>query len=329
MRSALVASDNGIRPVVGRATVGDWLEEWLTTSVAQRNRPRTADSYRDTVRRYIAPALGQIALARLEPSDVTRMLEGLRKRGDLSPTTIRYAFAILRIALGRATKMGRVVRNVATLVDAPPLQRRQLATLSADQIRDFLVFMEGDRFAPLYTAAIGLGLRQGELLGLRWSDVDLDAGQLTVRHTLQLTTLTLAEPKTERARRTLHMPRMVTESLREQRRRQLQDRMAAGRRWVDLDLMFTTHEGRPLMARNVLRSFQTDFSRAGLPRQRFHDLRHAYATLMLADGEEIAIISKTLGHSNISTTADVYAHLTPAMLERSANRMDGILRKKA
>jgi integrase len=122
---------------------------------------------------------------------------------------------------------------------------------------------------------------------------------------------------------------MVADALREQRRAQLEERLAAGARWVDLDLVFSTREGRPLMARNVIRSFHQDLRRAGLPHQRFHDLRHAYATLMIEDGEELAVISKTLGHSNISTTADVYAHLTPTMLERSATRMDGILRKRA
>jgi len=116
--------------------------------------------------------------------------------------------------------------------------------------------------------------------------------------------------------------------LREHRVRQLEERLAAGSRWHDGDFVFPTSIGTPLDSRNVTHALQNALRRAGLPRQRFHDLRHAYATLMLEDGEELAVISRSLGHANISTTADVYAHLTPAMLERSAARMDAILGRR-
>lgn len=253
------------------------------------------------------------------------------KRGRLSPTTVRYCHTVLRIALGRALKSGKVFRNVAALVDAPPKANHELSPLTADQVATFLDSIEGDHQRALYVTAIGTGLRQGELLGLRWADVDLDAGMLTVRHTLQRGTRTLAEPKTERGRRTLRLPGEVQEALRDHRRRQLAERLATGARWVDEDYVFTTGQGRPLAARNVLRSWHEHLERAGLPSQPFHNSRHAYATLLLEDGEELGVISRTLGHSQIATTADVYAHLTPAMLERTALRMDGVLlrRKRA
>ncbi len=133
---------------------------------------------------------------------------------------------------------------------------------------------------------------------------------MTVRYSLSRGTRTLAEPKTERSRRTLRIPGAVVDALREHRRRQLEERIAAGPRWVDEGYVFATHQGRSLMARNV---------------QGFHGLRHCYATLMLEDGEELAVVSRTLGHSQLATTADVYAHLNPAMLERTAARMDGVL----
>lgn len=135
----------------------------------------------------------------------------------------------------------------------------------------------------------------------------------------------LAEPKTERSRRALRLGSEAVGTLREQRRRQLEERLAAGRRWVDGDVVFTTRDGRPLDSVNVTHALQDALARTGLPRQRFHDLRHPYATLMIEDGEELAIVSRTLGHDDLSTTADICTHLTPTMLERSAARMDRIL----
>jgi integrase len=191
--------------------------------------------------------------------------------------------------------------------------------------RAFLDAVADDRLAGLYGLAIATGMRQGELLGLRWSDIDLDAGALTVRHTLQRRSRELAKPKTERARRTLAIGSGAVAALREQRRRQLVERVAAGRSWADRDLVFTTRTGGALDSRNVTKALQTALRRAGLPHQRFHDLRHAYATLMLEDGEELVVVSRSLGHSDLSTTADVYAHLTNRMQERAAARMDSIL----
>lgn len=318
LRAARVAADNGIRPARGRGeTVASFLAEWLETSVAQRCRPSTVSSYRETVKRYIAPAIGGRPLAKLEPAHVARMLKDLTDRGDLSPTTVRYAYAVLRIALGRALKQGRVIRNVATLVDPPAKVRRELRPLTADQARQLVEGTAEDRLGALYAVAIATGLRQGELLALRWSDVDLDTGTLAVRHTLTRRTRELAEPKTDRARRTLRVGASTVAVLREHR---------AGQPVLGRDgYVFTSRAGTALDSRNVTQDLQAALARLGLPRQRFHDLRHAYATLMLEDGEELAVVSRSLGHADLSTTADVYAHLTPAMLERAATRMDRIL----
>jgi integrase len=284
------------------------------------------------VNRYITPAVGNIQLTKLQPADIDRMLADLTKRGTLSPTTVRYAYSVLRIALGRALKQGRVLRNVATLVDPPTKIRVEHHPLTAEQSRDLIAGTAGDpasdppvppdRLHALYALAITTGMRQGELLALRWTDVDLKAGTLAVRHTLQRRTPVLAEPKTDRARRTLRLGPGAIEVLRDHRNRQ---HLKVGRSWTEESYVFTSRSGTPLDSRNVTQDLQDALTRLDLPRQRFHDLRHAYATLMLEDGEELAVVSRALGHADLSTTADVYAHLTSKMLERAAGRMDRIL----
>lgn len=330
LRGALTRADHGIQPVGERMTTGEYLDLWLTTSVRPRLRASTADNYAIIVRVHLQPALGRVPLAKLTPEHVQAMLGKLATRQPaLSPTTVRYVYAVLRIALGRALKTGRVLRNVATLVDAPPKARHDLAPLTGGEVRTLLDSTSEDRLAALYVAAVGLGMRQGELLGLRWSDVDLEGGLLSVRHSLQRRTHQLAEPKTERGRRTLAMPAIVVVALREHRRRQLADRLAAGPDWTDRDLVFTTTRGSALDTRNVTRALQTALARAGLPRVTFHSLRHACATLLIEQGEELTVVSRLLGHANLATTADVYAHLTRGMQQRAADRMDVILTRSA
>ena len=328
LRAAIADRDKGLRPVDQRLTTGAYLDDWLVHHVKPNVRATTYTSYEGIVRLYHKPALGRIALARLEPEDVQRMLAAVSAkgvRGDLSPTTVRYCYSVLRIALGRALKLGRVHRNVATLIDAPAKVRTELQPFSAEQVRGFLSTLTTDRRGVLYLTALGTGLRQGELLGLQWADLDLDGRRLMVRHTLQRGTGKLVEPKTDRARRNVSLPVYVTDAIREHRRRQLEDRLAAGDRWRDRDLVFTTALGRPLDPRNVLRAYHAALAAAGLPRQPFHHLRHACATLLLESGEELANVSKILGHADLGTTADLYAHLTPGIARRAADRMDSIL----
>ena len=187
--------------------------------------------------------------------------------------------------------------------------------------------IQGDRFEALYTTAIGLCLRQGEALGLAWSDVDLDACQIDVRRTLQKFEgeYHLVEPKSARSRRSLALAGVVVEALRVRRSIQVADKLRAGARWHESDLVFTSRHGTPLNRHNVTRDFQALLKRNGLPRQRFHDLRHACASLLLAQNVQPRDLMEILGHSQISLTMNTYSHVMPAALKEAANRMDSIL----
>ncbi|HUG95415.1 MAG TPA: tyrosine-type recombinase/integrase [Pleomorphomonadaceae bacterium] len=315
LRVALAAADQGIRPIGNRLTVSAFLDEWLA-GIRRSRRARTAESYATIARLYVIPAIGHLPLAKLEPEHVSRMLTRLTDRGTLSPTTIRAAYAVLRTALSAALREGKVVRNVATLVDPPKRERVERRPLTRKQVRVLLDGVRGDSLEALYVTALGTGLRQGELLALRWPDVDLDRGELTVRYSLGRFTRELEPTKTDRSRRTLRLPRSAVAALAAHRARPVMPLT---------ELVFCTRQGKPLASTNVTRRLQQHLTRLGLPHQRFHDLRHAFATLMLEDGEDLAVVSRSLGHTTIATTADVYAHITPAMLDRAADRMESIL----
>lgn len=335
LREALGSAESGIAPAVGRLTTGQWLDRWVEEHVEPYRRPRTTESYCDTVRLYLRPTIGRIPLARLSPDDVAGMLAQIARQRHISGTTQRYALVVLRIALGRAVKLGLVPRNVGAMVNAPRKASSQLRPLSAVQIRGFLAATRDDRLGPLYAVAVGLGMRQGELLALRWDDIDLDGGVVQVRHTLRARERVrqkntprqwrLAEPKTERGRRTLGLPAQVALALREQRARQARERLAAGPKWQDYNFVFTTPIGRPMDGVDVTHRFQEALEAAGLRRQRFHDLRHAHATLLIERGVELAVVSRALGHADLSTTADTYGAWTREMAGTVASRMDEVL----
>ena len=316
LRTSLTDADHGLRPVSQQLTTDTFLTDWLA-AIAPRVRPRTAESYAMMVRLYIAPAVGRVPLAKLQPEHVSSMMATLSARPSLSVTTVRGAYATLRTALAYALRQGKVMRNVATLVDPPAKAPREMHPLSGEQVRRLLDGVQGDPLEALYISALGTGMRQGELLALRWQDVNLERGELTVHHTLQRFTRQLAPTKTPRSQRTLRLPTRVVAALVAHRSRQAVVPLAG--------FVFTTAGGRALDQVNVTTSFQRALRRIGLPHRRFHDLRHTFATLALEAGEPLEAVSRALGHASLATTADIYGHWTPAMQDRLAQRMDAVL----
>jgi integrase len=332
LRDALAAESAGTPVPDDRLTVEAFLATWLADIVAPRLRPSTHRSYACVVRVHLVPGLGHHALARLTPQDVQRFLNGVAAAGR-SPRTVAICRAVLRQALGQAERWGLVTRNAARLAVPPRVPRRPVVPFDPDQARRFLRAIEGDRLEALYVVALSVGLRQGELLGLSWADVDLERGTVRVRQALQRVdgVLVLVEPKSATSHREVALPELARAALRAHRARTRVDRLAMGARWRDdpRDLVFTSTIGTPLDGITVTRRFQRILRDAGLPHQRFHDLRHACASLLLVQGVAPRVVMEQLGHSQIALTLGTYSHVIPALGRDAATRMDELLARSA
>jgi integrase len=235
--------------------------------------------------------------------------------------------AVLSMALRTAERWGMVTRNVARLVDGPRKERHEIEPLDPEGARVLIESSVDDRFHALWVTALATGMRQGELLALRWEDVDLDTGWATVRHTLARIdgVLTLVEPKTVRSRRRVPLPSMAVSALRAHRTRQRMERLVAGSRWTESGFVFTTGIGTPLEAGRVSRAFHAALTKAGLPSVRFHDLRHSCATFLLAQGMTLEDVKQQLGHSSITLTSNTYSHVLEGRQRERARVMDAVL----
>lgn len=324
--AAIHQKKTGGLPTAGRQTVGQFLTAWLEEVAKPRLRPSTYRSYSDLIRLHVIPDLGHIRLERLSAQDVQRMMNAKLEDG-LSPRRVQYIRAVMRAALNQAVNWGLVPRNAAGITSAPRSIKHPVRVLTPGDAQRLLDAARGDRLEALYTVALSLGLRQGEALGLRWSDVDLSSRTLSVVYALQRVggKLQLVEPKTDRSRRTIRLPAIVADALREHERRQQDDRKAAGERWQTSGLVFTTTIGTPLDGTTVTHQFQRLLVKANLPKIRFHDLRHSCASLLLAQGVSPRVVMETLGHSQISLTMNTYTHVIPAVQAEAADAMDRLL----
>lgn len=323
--------DAGQLIISDRQTLGEYLDRWLETSVRPYRRQRTVASYEQVVALYIKPHLGGQLLNKLEPEQIQKLLSTLLASGGkngkkLSPRTVQYVRAILRRALNQALKWGYIGRNAAALTEAPKVRRFEATILSPAQSQELLRAAAGNRLEALYTVAIALGLREGEVLGLRWRDISFERHTLRVAQTVQRIKggLSLEPPKTERSARLLPLPLFVERALARHAERQALEREAADEAWQDYDLVFPSVIGTPLDPRNLLRQFQELLEVAGLPKMRFHDLRHSCATTLIAQGVHPRVVQEILGHSQISTTMNVYGHVLDATRRVAADAMDGL-----
>lgn len=310
-----------------RQTLAEFLASWLHT-IQPTIKHSTHHSYSAMVAKHLADSrLARTPLLKVTPQAIQYHLRE-RQNVGYSARTVQYLRSILRQALGLAVRWGMVARNAAALADSPRVPKHEIEPLTPEQARRMLDTARSDRLYALYAVAVGLGMRQGEILALRWPDVDLGAATLSVRGTLTWRSgggWEISEPKTERSRRVTSLPAPCVAALREHKVKQLEERLIAGQRWQDNGLVFTTKIGTPLNQSRLLKEFRALLESAGLPRIRFHDLRHTCASLLLAQGVGPRQIMELLGHSQIGLTMDTYTHIMPDLKREAAEAMSEVL----
>jgi integrase len=328
LSKALADREGGLTFDAGAMTVGEYLARWLSHSVRDTVSQKTYERYESIVRVHLSPALGRIRLKALT-SDHVRGLYREKLDSGLAPRSVLHIHRTLSKALKQATDDGLIPRNAAASVKPPQARREEMQPLSRDQVGMFLDTVKGDRMEALYVLAITSGLRQGELLALKWEDVDLEGANptLEVRRSLSETRgrRSFVTPKSGRGRH-LRLSRLAVSVLRAHRKRQLEERVKKAGLWEDHGLIFPSEVGTPMSGRNLYRAFKIRVKRASLPQTlRFHDLRHTCATLLLRQGINPKFVQELLGHADISLTLNTYSHVLPDMGDAAAGGMDAAL----
>src|SRR5215203_699325 len=327
LTKAIADRDGGMVFDDENLTLSDFLDVWLSDCVKDTIRVSTFERYKGIANLHIAPALGRLRLKALTPAHVQGFYRG-RLDSGLSPATVQKIHVVLHKALSQAVKWSLVPRNVTEAVSAPRPSPKEMRPLSAEEVRRLLEVASGDRLEALWVLAVQTGMRQGELLALKWTDVDLEAGKVSVRRTLTRESghYTLGEPKTKKSRRTVKLTGAATEVLRSHLSCQMADIDRLGDLYRDQGLVFTTDSRVPLNPSNVRnRNLRRLTRKAALPEIRFHDLRHTCATLLLSRNVHPKIVQEMLGHSTVAITLDTYSHVLPGMGDQAATAMEDAL----
>ena len=348
-REAAARRDEALRKATAgvlsnpQLTVADLLERWLSDVAAMKLRPRSLERYEGIVRRQLIPALGTVRLRALTPHHVAGAYAKIAKPREVtvsharsrktemraaSPATLRYAHAVLHGALDQAVAWRLIERNPAAGASLPRATTPEMRPLSPPEARRFLEAAAGHPLEPLFVLAITTGMRQGELLGLRWRDVRWRARRIEVHHTLVRMSgrWWLGEPKTTKSRRSIEVTSATIELLRTHWASHAERLLASGHRMTDDDFIFADAAGEPLWGRHVTTlTLKGLLRRAGLPAIRFHDLRHTFATLQLAAGTNPKIVSEVLGHKEVGITLDRYSHALPTLHTKAMARLDALL----
>jgi integrase len=307
-------------------------DDWLPAVKGSR-RSSTLASYREKLELHALPYLGTLRLAEITPDRLNRLYARLADhgrrdgKGGLSAQTIRHVHRAIYGCLANAVKWDRIARNPAERAEPPKPTRIEAEVWSTAQLRTFLDHVRDDRLFAAWLLLSTTGLRRGELLGLRWDDVDLEAEQLTVTQTLIAVgyRVEISKPKTDRSRRRIGLDSATVAGLRSWRARQAEERLAWGEAWTDCGLVFTRESGEPIHPQSLSQFFEKRAKAAGLPRIRLHDLRHSYATAAIEAGVATKVLSERLGHSSISITSDTYQHVLPELDDEAAARVARVI----
>ena len=318
--------DDGLVTAQKAPTLEFLFERWFVDVMIREVVRSTIDNYRSIVKFHILPTLGRKRVDELTVAEVDRLLAAKMSSG-LSPSTVHRIRAVLSQCLDQGIRWGVTPRNVARLSRSPKLTRPEGRTLSPEQARRLLASLRGHRNEALYTLMLATGLRRGETLGLRWEDVDLNRGVVRIRRSLKREGghIVTADTKTLKSRRAVNLPEPVVEILVRHRDEQEKERVDLEAAWVETGFVFTSSIGTPIDPRNLYRDFQKVCENAGLSHWHPHELRHSAASLMLANGVKLQVVSQVLGHSSIRMTADVYGHILDPDREQAARAMTAVL----
>lgn len=322
--------ESGIDAPPGRITVAEYLRQWLSVHAKANTAPKTFRRYEQLIRVHVVPVVGSIPLTKLRPLHIQEVYTQVLQKG-LSAQTALHCHRVFREALQHALKWQLIPRNPADSVQPPRPQRYEIPALGPDEVKRLLAVADETPYGAVIYLALMTGLRQGELLGLRWQDVDVEASVLHVRQTCQWLPregFIFRQPKTHRGTRPVALSRATVERLRQHRLEQLEERLGVGPAYQDNGLVFTNTLGAPIHPTNLRKVWLQIIDRTGLGRLRFHDLRHAHASLLLQQGIHPKIVSERLGHSTVGITLDIYSHVVPSLQVEAANRLDELLAKR-
>lgn len=303
----------------------EYLDQWFST---KKNSVgiQTINVYDHYLKSRIIPALGNYTLSRLTTIQIQSFINSLSEDG-LSSSTVKKVLEIIRNSLEHAVDFELVLKNVAVKVKLPKTAKKEMAVWGEEQINRFLKVAKEDRLYIVFHLALTTGMRQGEILGLRWKDFDIEKGQLSIRQTLSHDGKTIMSgAKTKTSLRTIHLSNSTIQELNSHKISVTKEKLSLGPVYQDFDLVACTQHGTPLNPSNIRRTFSRLIQLGEMPKIRFHDLRHSHATLLLSKGINVKIISERLGHSNIKVTLDTYSHVLPSMQEEVARKLDEIIK---
>jgi len=319
--------DNGTFIKPGKMRVAEYLGRWLADYARPNLSPRGYERYESIARVHLIPSIGNIPLTQLRPEHLQRHYSAKLKEG-LSPLTVRYLHTVIHKALQTAIKWGLLNRNAADGVDMPRARHNEMQTWDDFEVRHFLQLAKDSEYFALFHTALFTGMRRNELLGIRWSDIDFLFSQLSVSrslHHLKDGSFIFTPPKSEKSKRTIALSPEAVHVLREHRVKQEAIRAAIGKPLVDNDLMFSTHDGKPLRPNTVSRAWKMLAARAGVKVINFHGARHTHASLLLKAGVHPKVVQERLGHASIQITLDTYSHVVPGLQDAAAIQFEKIV----
>lgn len=329
----LNALDKGVYFEPSDITFREYLDYWLENYAKINTAVRTYENYSYIISQHLKPSLGNIKLSKLQPSHLQeyyskKLDDGKIEGGGLSPQSVKHHHRLINKVLKDAVKWQFIIRNVAEAVSPPKTKKIEMQTWNNEQVKTFLEVSKESRYYLIYLTAINTGMRRGEVLGLRWQDIDFENNILYVRQSLQEVKkvgLTFKEPKSGKSRSITITP-SLTKEFKKLYKQQLEEKLLLGREYDDLDLVFAQKNGRPIQPTEMARNYRKMVDKSGLPYIRFHDLRHTHATLLLQQGVHPKVVSERLGHSTIGITMDTYTHVLPNMQKEAAELLEQLIR---